>query len=150
MTRGRAVGARFCNLHRGLTPAAFALVDEQGSFGERGVAIVADRAEAQVNAVQVKYVGIDVFEIGGACHFVLGQRDSIRCAVVADLLLWLVADDYLDDCDDLPLRIEESDVRAAPRKGEFGFDPRGPSDKVPSVDTGAFLALPQDRKGAVL
>jgi hypothetical protein len=110
----------------------------------------ADRAKAQVNAVQAKYVGIDVFEIGGACHFVLSQRDSIRCAIVADLLLWLVADDYLDDCDDFPLRIQESDIRAAPGKGKLGFDPRGLSDEVPCVDAGALLALPHDRKGAVL
>ncbi|MEI7937359.1 MAG: hypothetical protein WCK27_11780 [Verrucomicrobiota bacterium] len=110
----------------------------------------ADGAEAQVNAVQVKNVGIDVFEIGGACYFVLSQRDFIRGAVVADLLLWLVADDYLDDCDDLPLRIQQSDVRAAPGKGEFDFDPRRSSDKVPCVDAAALLALPHDGKGAVL
>ena len=81
------------------------------------MAIWADRAEAQVNAVQANHVGVEIFEIGGACDFVLSQRDFIRGAVVADLLLWLVADDYLDDCDDLPLRIQQSDVRAAPREG---------------------------------
>lgn len=149
-TGGHAVSARFCNVHRSLAPAAFALVDEQGSFGERGVATWAGRAEAQVNAAEANHVGVEVFKIGGGSHFVLSQRDFIRGAVVADLLLWLVAYDYLDDCEHFPLRIEQGDVRAAARKVEFDFDSRRPSDEVPCVDAGALLALPHDRKGAVL